>query len=161
MPQKLSFEAVISSVIFIVLFFIILWQVFGRTPILTGPVWTEELARWLWVWMALIGIGAVEHNNSHLRMGFLTALLPEKLQRAIDILTDVVYLGLVLHLIWIAYKSVKRTWTYESVSLPTTDAVLYASALVATILIVHRIARRLASNFNPGAETPSSEDSTK
>jgi TRAP-type transport system small permease protein len=140
-------EAVIGSVIFIVLFFIILWQVFGRTPILTGPVWTEELARWLWVWMALIGIGAVERNNAHLRMGFLTALLPERLQRGLSLLTDVVYLGLAGHLVWIAWTSVLRTWNYESVSLPTTDAVLYASAFVAMILIVHRILRRLCGTL--------------
>ncbi len=150
MPGKYTFEAVISSAIFIALFFIILWQVFGRTPILTGPVWTEELARWLWVWMALIGIGAVEKGNAHLRMGFLTAMLPAGIQRAIDLLTDLIYLGLALHLIWIAYNSVLRTWNYESVSLPTTDAVLYASALVATILIVHRVARRLGTNLGLG-----------
>lgn len=136
-------EAVVGSVIFIVLFFIILWQVFGRTPILTGPVWTEELARWLWVWMALIGIGAVEKRDAHLRMGFLTALLPQTVQRGLSLLTDLAYLGLAGHLIWIAWKSVERTWNYESVSLPTTDAVLYASAFVAMILIVHRILRRL------------------
>lgn len=136
-------EAVVGSVIFIILFFIILWQVFGRTPILIGPVWTEELARWLWVWMALIGIGAVEKRDTHLRMGFLTALLPQTVQRGLSLLTDLIYLGLAGHLIWIAWKSVERTWNYESVSLPTTDAVLYASAFVAMILIVHRILRRL------------------
>lgn len=161
MSRKFSFEAVLASVIFIALFFIILWQVFGRTAILTGPVWTEELARWLWVWMALIGIGAVEHSNSHLRMGFLTALLPDKIQRKIDILTDVIYLALVLHLIWIAYKSVMRTWNYESVSLPTTDAVLYASALVAMVLIVHRIGRRLAGHIGLVSVPRNSEDITK
>ncbi len=145
MGRNYTFEAVIASVIFIALFFVILLQVFGRTPLFVGPVWTEELARWLWVWMALIGIGAVERKDNHLRMGFLTAMLPQGLQRAIALLTDVVYLGLALHLILIAYGSVVRSWSYESVSLPTTDAVLYASALVAMVLIVHRVARRLAS----------------
>lgn len=149
-------EAVVGSVIFIVLFFIILWQVFGRTPILTGPVWTEELARWLWVWMALIGIGAVERRDAHLRMGFLTALLPRGVQRGLNVLTDLVYLGLAGHLIWIAWKSVLRTWNYESVSLPTTDAVLYASAFVAMILIVHRVLRRLYGTLTgPRAEPES------
>lgn len=152
MTRKYAPEAVAASIIFIALFFIILWQVFGRTPLMTGPVWTEELARWLWVWMALIGIGAVERNDSHLRMSFLTGLLPQAVQRGLQILTDLIYIGLASHLIWIAWKSVKRTWSYEAVSLPTTDAVLYASACVAMILIVLRVAQRLffsVSVFSP------------
>lgn len=152
MAPKYAFEAVIASVFFIVMFLVILIQVFGRTPLYVGPIWTEELARWLWVWMALIGIGTVEHSNAHLRMGFLTELLPRGVQKVIDVGTDVVYLGLALHLVWIAFKSIRRTWNYESVSLPTTDAVLYTSAFVAMIMIVHRVVRRLAGwNGKPTA----------
>jgi TRAP-type C4-dicarboxylate transport system permease small subunit len=157
--RKYAPEAVAASVVFIVLFFIILWQVFGRTPLMTGPVWTEELARWLWVWMALIGIGAVERNASHLRMSFLTGLLPRVVQRGLQILTDLIYIGLASHLIWIAWKSVKRTWNYEAVSLPATDAVLYASAFVAMILIVLRVAQRLLSSAT-GFPSNQTDDST-
>lgn len=143
MKRKYGFEALIASVLFIVLFFVMVLQVLGRTPIVAGPVWTEELARWIWVWMALIGIGTVERDNAHLRMGFLIEYLPQGVQKVWAIITDLVYIGLASHLIWIAYKSILRTWNYETVTLPTTDALLYASAFVAMILIVHRIARRL------------------
>lgn len=159
MTRKYAPEAVAASVIFIVLFFIILWQVFGRTPLMTGPVWTEELARWLWVWMALIGIGAVERNDSHLRMSFLTGLLPRVVQRGLQIMTDLIYIGLASHLIWIAWKSVKRTWNYEAVSLPATDAVLYASAFVAMNLIVLRVTQRLLSSAT-GFPSNQTDDST-
>lgn len=147
MKRKYGFEASISSVLFIVLFFVMVLQILGRTPVVTGPVWTEELARWLWVWMALIGIATVERDNAHLRMGFLIEFLPERIQKIWAIFTDLVYIGLAVHLVWIAYKSILRTWNYETVTLPTTDALLYASAFVAMILIVHRVARRLFTNI--------------
>ena len=140
-------EAVIASIIFILLFVIIMVQVLGRSPLFVGPIWTEELARWLWVWMALIGIGAVEKNDGQLRMGFLAALLPQRIQQLLSLSTDIVYVGLVGHLVWIAYKSVLRTASYESVSLPATDGVLYASALVAMLLVAVRILRRLRQNL--------------
>ena len=143
MKPKYRFEATIAGVLFIVLFFVILLQIVGRVTPVPGPVWTEELARWIWVWMALIAIGSVERENAHLRMGFLVALMPRKAQWVVAVVTDIVYLGLAGHLVWIAYRTVVRTWNNESVSLPTTDALLYASALVAMILIVNRIVRRL------------------
>lgn len=147
MPRKYGFEASIASVLFILLFGVILLQILGRTPLVKGPVWTEEFARWVWVWMALIGIGTVERDGAHLRMGFLVELMPAGVKRAIGIVTDLIYLALAGHLIWIAWKAVERTWNNTSVTLPFTDGVLYASALVAMVLIFHRIVRRLASSL--------------
>jgi TRAP-type C4-dicarboxylate transport system permease small subunit len=114
-----------------------------------GPVWTEELARWIWVWMALIGIGTVERDRAHLRMGFVVELLPAGAQRVIGVVTDLIYLALAGQLIWIAWNAVERTWNNTSVTLPMTDGVLYASALVAMILIFLRILQRLGSVLRP------------
>jgi TRAP-type C4-dicarboxylate transport system permease small subunit len=142
-PRKYSIEGIVASVIFIVLIGVVLIQVFGRTPLFRGPVWTEEAARWLWVWMAFIGIAEVERQDGQLKMAFIADLLPDGARRILYTCIDLVYLGIVCHLIWIGYKTVLRTWDNVSVTLPTTDAVLYASGLVAAILILHRIVRRL------------------
>ncbi|MBE1290852.1 MAG: TRAP transporter small permease subunit [Rhodobacteraceae bacterium] len=147
MKRNYGFEASVASVFFIVLFFVMVLQIVGRTNLVVGPIWTEELARWLWVWMALIGIGTVERDDAHLRMGFLMESLPRALQKTWAILVDCVYIALASHLVWIAYKTILRTWNNETVTLPTTDAVLYASAFVALILIVHRIFWRLLKNI--------------
>jgi TRAP-type C4-dicarboxylate transport system permease small subunit len=152
MARKYGFEATFASILFIVLFGVILLQILGRTPIAKGPVWTEELARWIWVWMALIGIGTVERDRAHLRMGFVVDLLPKRLQKVIGVLTDLLYLGLAGHLVWIAFKSVERTWDNASVTLPMTDGVLYASALVALVLIVLRILQRLANGQSSSSD---------
>ncbi|WP_371170007.1 TRAP transporter small permease [Aliiroseovarius sp. 2305UL8-7] len=90
MPRKYGFEACIASVLFIILFLVIVLQIMGRTSWVQGPIWTEELARWIWVWMALIGIGTVERDQAHLRMGFLIELLPTRLQRVFATITDLV-----------------------------------------------------------------------
>ncbi|NDW54272.1 TRAP transporter small permease [Aliiroseovarius sp. PrR006] len=148
MNKKYGFEASIASVLFIILFFVMVLQIFGRTPLISGPIWTEELARWIWVWMALIGIGTVERDRAHLSMGFLVEYLPSSVQKIWAVIVDLVYIAIACHLVWIAYKSILRTWNNETVTLPTTDAVLYASAFVAMILIVHRVARRLVENIS-------------
>ena len=146
--RRYSPEGTLASILFIVLFCVILIQVVGRTPLLTGPVWTEEAARWLWVWMAFVGIAEAERTDSQLRMGFLADMLPGGLRRVLFTLIDLAYLGIVGHLVWIGFKTVRRTWGNISVTMPTTDAVLYASALVAFVLVFHRILRRLAGRYS-------------
>ncbi|WP_281824490.1 TRAP transporter small permease [Jannaschia rubra] len=141
--RRYSPEGIVASVLFIVLIGMVLVQVFGRTPLFRGPVWTEEAARWLWVWMAFIAIAEVERQDGQLRMAFLADMLPQGARRVLYTVIDLVYLGIMGHLCWIGWKTVRRTWNNVSVTLPTTDALLYASAFVASFLIVYRIVRRL------------------
>lgn len=143
--RKYSPEGIVASVLFIVLFGVVLLQIFGRTPLVSGPVWTEEMARWLWVWMAFVGIGAVERDDAQLRMGFLVEALPGRGRLVLFTLIDLVYLGIVGHLVLIAFRTVERHATYAAVTLPVPDAVLYASGFVAMLLILHRVLRRLFS----------------
>ncbi|QDY70440.1 TRAP transporter small permease [Qingshengfaniella alkalisoli] len=142
-PGKYSAEGIAASLLFVALIFIVMLQILGRTALFTGPVWTEEAARWLWVWMAMIGISEVERTDSQLRMGFLVEALRRRIRVAIFTIIDVIYLGIVVHLIWIGWKTVQRTWSNESVTLPVSDAVLYASGFIAMILVANRVIRRI------------------
>lgn len=142
---KYSVEGVIATILFLVLIGVVMIQILGRTPIFRGPVWTEEAARWIWVWMAFIAIGEVERQNKHLRMAFLAEKLSGRLRNILFTGFDLVYLGIMGHLCWIGYAQVARTWVHSSVTLPVSNAALYASAFVASLFILYRIIRRIAS----------------
>lgn len=143
-PDKTySLEGIIASVLFILLLVVTTIQVLGRTAIMTGPVWTEELARWLWVWMALIGIGEVERTNTQLRMGFIADALPDGPRRWLATLIDVIWVAAMVQLAWLGWKSILRTWSNTSVTLPVTDAVLYGSFLAASVFIIFRTVMRV------------------
>ena len=51
--RRYSFEGVVASALFIVLFAVLMIQIFGRTPLFRGPVWTEEAARLIWRVLAM------------------------------------------------------------------------------------------------------------
>jgi TRAP-type C4-dicarboxylate transport system permease small subunit len=140
-----SVEGVIATTLFIFLIGVVLVQILGRTPILRGPVWTEEAARWIWVWMVFIAIGEVERQNKHLRMAFLAEKLPSMLRKIVFTGIDLVYLGIMGHLCWIGYQTVAGTWAHSSVTLPVPNAALYASAFIASFFIIYRIIRRIAA----------------
>ena len=144
--QKLrlySPEGIAAALIFIVLIAVLLVQVLGRTPLFRGPVWTEELARWLGVWMAFIGIGEAERTNSQLRMDLLAGFLGGKARLWLFMAIDVAYLAIVSHLVWIGWNTVIRTWSNASVTLPVPDGMLYLAALVGLLLVLLRIVLRI------------------
>lgn len=140
---KYSLEGIVASILFLVLIGIVTIQILGRTPVMRGPVWTEEAARWIWVWMAFIAIGEVERQDKHLRMAFLAEMLPALLRRIVFTAIDLVYLGIMVRLCWIGWQTVERTWNDASVTLPVPNAALYASAFVASFFIIYRILRRI------------------
>ena len=51
-PNRYSPEGVLSTLLLIALSLVIFLQIAGRLGLFPGQVWTEELIRWLWVWMA-------------------------------------------------------------------------------------------------------------
>lgn len=152
--EKQSPESIAAGILFIALFVVVMIQVLGRTPLFVGPVWTEELARWIWVWMAFIAIGEVERADGQLRMGFVADALPETLRTALFTLIDLAYFGVMSHMLLISWRTIRRTMNSESVTLPWPDALLYASVFVASLLILHRVARRIVSRLRKIGKDP-------
>ncbi|MTI16463.1 TRAP transporter small permease [Rhodobacteraceae bacterium RKSG542] len=141
--KRYSFEGCVASCLFIILIAVIVLQISGRLSSFNPPIWTEELARWIWVWMAFIGIAEVERTNGHLRMEFIAELLGEKVKAVLYLIFDVIYLGVMIKLCQIAWKTVNRTWWNESVTLPLTDAAMYCGFFVASFFIIFRVAMRI------------------
>jgi TRAP-type C4-dicarboxylate transport system permease small subunit len=140
---RYSLEGIVATIVFAVLVCVLLLQVAGRFGYFRPPIWTEELSRWLWIWMAFFGIAEVERTNAHLRVELLPQMLPTTARLAVFSLIDLVYFAITCDLIWIGYQGVLRSWNNTAVSLPVTDAVLYASYPLAALFIAYRIARRL------------------
>lgn len=140
---KYSPEGTVAAMLFLVLIGIVAVQILGRTPLMQGPVWTEEAARWVWVWMAFLGIAEVERQNRHLRMGFLGAMLPRRIRAIVFTGVDLAYLGVMAQLCWVGWQTVGRTLDTSAVTLPLPTAALYGSAFLSSILVIHRILRRV------------------
>ncbi|OKL43828.1 TRAP transporter small permease [Pseudovibrio exalbescens] len=141
--KQYSLEGCVAAVLFIILICVVMLQILGRVDLFTAPVWTEELARWIWVWMAFIAVGEVERTDGHLRMEMLADLMGPRFKLILYTIVDIIYLAATAYLCHIGYKTIMRTWYNESVTLPFTDAALYASYFVASFLIMYRVAQRI------------------
>lgn len=159
MPKhRYGLEGTLATIVFAVLIVVVTTQITGRLGLFSAPVWTEELSRWLWVWMALVAVGEVERQDGQLKAGFLVERLPERVRRWILTGIDVLWLAAVLQLTWMGVKGVLRTWSNTSVTLPVTDAVLYASFPIAAVFVVYRIVRRILGHGVRQEETVSDDD---
>ena len=136
-------EGHVAAAIFVLVLLLILFQIGARTELVGGVVWTEELTRWFWVWMALIGCAATQAHGQHVRMElFHHRLSPSWLRRS-QRLQCLLALGVLAYLVWHGYQGVLRTWHNESVTLPWSDAVLYAALPLALLLWMLRLVREL------------------
>ena len=95
--------------------------------------------------MVLIGCAAAEAHRQHLRMEIFTSFFPRNVQSAMNRLQDLLAAGVALYLCWQGYKGVLRTWSNESVTLPVSDAFLYAALPLGMAWWAYRLIRRLVA----------------
>jgi TRAP-type C4-dicarboxylate transport system permease small subunit len=58
----------------------VLWQVFTRLVLKNPSTWTEELATFLLIWVALLGSAVAMNRGAHLGVDYLTGKLPVKIR---------------------------------------------------------------------------------
>jgi TRAP-type C4-dicarboxylate transport system permease small subunit len=95
--RKLNDWAVIADLLAITT--IVIMQVFFRYVLQNPLRWTEEAARYLLIWLVLLGSGVAMRNHSHLQVDILTASLPEGPSRVLDAIVTVltsIFLGIVV-----------------------------------------------------------------
>lgn len=71
----------------VVLFGVLLWQVFTRYVLDDPSVWSEEAARYLYVGIVFFGAAAAVRDRSHLGMPFLLDHLPHGLALVVTLVT--------------------------------------------------------------------------
>lgn len=98
-----------------------------------GIVWSEELARFMFIWLIFLGaIGALK-DNEHLGVDMLVKNLPPYLKRAAYLLSNII----ILYVLWLVMLgSWKMTMGNLDTHAPTTGlplAFVYGSAFVMSI----------------------------
>jgi TRAP-type C4-dicarboxylate transport system permease small subunit len=58
----------------------VLWQVFNPLIIKDPSTWTEELAQFMLVWVALLGAAVALNRGAHLGIDYFVGTLPERIR---------------------------------------------------------------------------------
>lgn len=147
-------------VLFAVLVVDVTWQVFTRVVLNDPSGWSEELAKYLFIWLGLFGSAFVFGERGHIVVDFAVAKLPDAVKHWIGVLMQLVILVFAsLVLVYGGYKISALAWDQNLTGLPVNVGWLYTALPISGVLIVfytvyHLVAilRRAESGIAADAE---------
>lgn len=78
---------------------IVVWQVFARYALHRAPGWSEELARYLIVWITTLGAAAVLRSGGHISVSWFVTRLHGRRRAVLLGLRDVAFAAILLVLV--------------------------------------------------------------
>lgn len=117
-------------------------QVFFRYVLEEPLPWSEELARYLFVWAALLAAAVTVGRNDHFTISILAERLPRRGQWALDVLAAVLGVVFVLIVLW---KGTTMSWRMAGAMSPVlqiSQGFVYAVIpLAAFYMLLHLLLR--------------------
>lgn len=113
------------SLLFGVMVVVSLAQVFFRYVLNDSLTWSEELARYLFVWVSFLGAAIALHRKMHIAVDILTSIVSERARRIMLLITQVAVLFLLVVLIGYGMRITLLTWNTPSAALRIPMGLVY------------------------------------
>lgn len=119
-------------------------QVVMRRVFNNSLSWSEELARYLYVWQTWLGVSYAARNGTHLRITMLKDRLPAKVQQILEIFVVLVWMGFGIFVIYQGMGVVNTIASFgqKSSALKIPMQFCYMSIPVGMFLMCIRIVER-------------------
>jgi TRAP-type C4-dicarboxylate transport system permease small subunit len=137
-----KFEEYLLLIMLAVMCIVMALQVFYRYALGSPLVWSEEMARFLFVWITFIGAGYGIKNGLHIEMTYFYDKFPEKVQKFLQIVLNLVTIFFCIYLIPYAVEFVKSQHTIASTTLGFPMSIWYASVPIGFTLLVLRLIQK-------------------
>ncbi len=125
-----------ATAVFLAIFGVILLQVFMRYVLGSPLVWTEELARYLFIWISFLGWVFAIRTGSHIRIGFLADSLPPALSKILAIASSLLSIAFACALGWYGFVMMRKNFDIPTITLFVSYAAVYAAVPVSCALII-------------------------
>jgi TRAP-type C4-dicarboxylate transport system permease small subunit len=124
-------------ILFAALVLLVVWQVFTRLVLGQPSAWSEEAARYTFVWASMIGIAIAVGEKADVVMDFLVEKLPRAGQRVVDILAYLAVLAFAAYvMVYGGLKQAALAWDQTNPLLPFTQGQLYLALPISGVLLV-------------------------
>lgn len=137
--RLLAFEETIGVVLVVLVFVAIGLQVITRFIFRDPIFWTEEAARYLFVWMVVMGSAECVRMRSHITMDVFVLMLPARAQRGLAVVLNLAVFAALMTLSWYGYFGMLRANRVVSVTLGVSEAFLYGALPVGAALMAFRM----------------------
>ncbi|BBF05968.1 TPA: sialic acid TRAP transporter substrate-binding protein SiaT [Haemophilus influenzae] len=143
-------EEWLGGALFIVIFGILIAQILSRQVFHSPLIWSEELAKLLFVYVGMLGISVAVRKQEHVFIDFLTNLMPEKIRKFTNTFVQLLVFVCIFLFIHFGIR------TFNGASFPI-DALggisekwIFAALPVIAILMMFRFIQAQTVNFKTG-----------
>lgn len=98
--------------------------------------WSEELTRFLLVWLSLLGAAVLMRRDDHIKLDFLAEWLPPKAKLLLSFLLRLLVLAFLIILVPQAWRATVARAVTKAPALGLSMAVPYAAIPVAAVLMI-------------------------
>ena len=146
-----NLEAIPLILLTVVMTVLIFVQVIMRYVLQSSLSWSEELARYLFIWMAYFAISYGVKEMKHIKIDAALYLFPKRARKYILIVGDIIVMLFALFVIKTSFKLVVKIHTFGQVSaaMGIPMWIIYLAPLVGFILVVLRSVQTIS--FRIGA----------
>jgi C4-dicarboxylate transporter DctQ subunit len=118
-------------------------QVVFRYGMESSLSWSEELARYLFVWVIFIGTSVAVRRGQHIAMTAIAEALPEPVRSFATALALIAFISFLLLLVWACIPLIANARFTVSSELEIPIAWVYAAAPIGSLLSVLHLVNRL------------------
>lgn len=121
--------AILIVVLLVVVTLGIVTRAFGE-PL----IWTDEMSRFLMLWLAVNGWILASRKRAHIRIRFFHDLLPPRAWRTAEIVMQLAMVAFGLMILSYSVHLVAVNWDLEATTVPLSMGLLYAPMLLAGLV---------------------------
>ena len=143
-------EEYIGGSLFVVIFAILVLQVFFRQVIRTPLVWSEELARLIFVYVAMLGISIGIRKQQHIFIDFLFTRFSPVVQKVVFTISQIIIFACIICMGWFGKYLVAKKWIFEIVTLNVSSGWMYLAMYAISFLMMIRFFQAYEDNYKEG-----------
>ncbi|MBU9722348.1 MULTISPECIES: TRAP transporter small permease [Bacillaceae] len=140
-------EEIIGGSLFIVMLIVLVFQIFSRKVLNDPIIWSEQLARFLFVYVAYLAVSLEIKNDGHVRIEYFFDKLPVKIRTILHYIFQITMGIVLILLIYLGYIMTMRKLPVEIVSLNFSYGYMYVALPVLSLLMLYRLIERNVKEF--------------
>lgn len=127
---------VICVTLFAFLVLIVIWQVMARQVFSAPSTWSEELSKYVFVWLSFFALTLLFSERAHIAVAFLATKLPQKLQNLVGVIVNILIIAwALLVLTYGGLQAATNAWEQNLTALPVSIGPMYLCMPICGILI--------------------------
>ncbi len=146
-----NFEEYLVMFLMLVMIITAFAQVIFRFVIQMSLDWSEELARYAFLWCMFISAGMAVKHRRHIKVEFIMEMLPKKVRFGLEIISDLIWMAFCLLLVKDGIGLLEFVKTQVSPSMEVPFKYIYTSLPVGAALMFLRLVQQMVRRFRGGA----------